>query len=240
MSDPLYELRQVQVVYAGRRVLEVDRLAIHERETLVVVGPNGAGKSTLLRLLNFLEAPSRGYLLYQGEPVPHPAPLELRRRVTTLFQRPALLARTVWENAAFGLRIRRQVPGDPLRQLLRRLDLEDLANAPTWTLSGGEAQRVALARALAVEPQVLLLDEPTANLDPHNLSVVEGMIQALRAERACTLIVVTHNVFQARRLADRVAMLHEGRLIEAGQADQFFEGPRDPRAAAFVRGELVV
>jgi tungstate transport system ATP-binding protein len=240
MSGPLYELQQVEVVYADRRVLEVDRLAIHERETLVVVGPNGAGKSTLLRMLNFLEAPSRGHIVYRDKPVPHPAPLELSRRVTTVFQRPALLARTVWENAALGLRIRRQVPGEPLRSLMRRLDLEDLANAPAGTLSGGEAQRVALARALAVEPEVLLLDEPTANLDPYNLSVVEGMIQELRAERACTLIVVTHNVFQARRLADRVAMLHEGRLIEAAEASEFFDHPRDPRAAAFVRGELVV
>jgi tungstate transport system ATP-binding protein len=239
MSTPQYELRQVEVSYEGRRILEVDQLEVQQGETLVVVGPNGAGKSTLLRLLNFLEAPSGGRLLFRGEPVPHPAPLELRRRVTTVFQRPALLNRTVWDNVAYGLRVRGGAPGEPLRELLRRLDLEDLAQARAGSLSGGEAQRVALARALAVRPEVLLLDEPTANLDPYNLSVVEGMIQQLRAEGASTLVIVTHNVFQARRLADRVAMLHGGRLIEVAAAAEFFDHPRDPRAAAFVRGELV-
>jgi tungstate transport system ATP-binding protein len=239
MSAPLYELRQVEVSYEGRRILEVDQLEVQPGETLVVVGPNGAGKSTLLRLLNFLEPPSGGRLRFRGEPVPHPAPLELRRRVTTVFQRPALLNRTVWDNVGYGLRVRGIAPGKPLRGLLRSLDLEGLAQARAGSLSGGEAQRVALARALAVEPEVLLLDEPTANLDPYNLSVVEGMIQQLRAEGSCTLVVVTHNVFQARRLADRVAMLHGGRLIEAAAAAAFFDHPRDPRAAAFVRGELV-
>jgi len=239
MSAPLYELRQVEVTYANRRVLEVDQLTVQEGETLVVVGPNGAGKSTLLRLLNFLEPPTVGALHFRGEPAPHPAPLELRRRVTTLFQRPALLNRTVWDNVAYGLRLRGQAPGEPLRGLLRSLDLEGLADARAGSLSGGEAQRVALARALAVQPEVLLLDEPTANLDPYNLAVVEGMIQQLRAEGSCTLVVVTHNVFQARRLADRVAMLHGGRLIEAAAAAAFFDRPQDLRAAAFVRGELV-
>ena len=239
MSAPLYELRQVEVSYEGRRILEVDHLAVQQGETLVVVGPNGAGKSTLLRLLNFLEPPTGGTLLFQGEPAPHPAPLELLRRVTTVFQRPALLNRTVRDNVAYGLRLRGRAPGEPLRELLRRLDLEGLAQARAGSLSGGEAQRTALARALAVQPEVLLLDEPTANLDPYNLSVVEGMIQQLRAEGSRTLVVVTHNVFQARRLADQVAMLHGGRLIEAAAAAEFFDHPRDPRAAAFVRGELV-
>jgi tungstate transport system ATP-binding protein len=145
----------------------------------------------------------------------------------------------VWENVAYGLRLRGQDPGAVTAELLGRLALQDLEHASASSLSGGEAQRVALARALALDPEVLLLDEPTANLDPYNLGLVEGLIQELRTERRCTLIIVTHNVFQARRLADRVAMLHEGRLIEAAGATEFFERPKDPRAAAFVRGELV-
>ena len=120
-----------------------------------------------------------------------------------------------------------------------REDLEKLARAPADRLSGGEAQRVALARALAVQPKVLLLDEPSANLDPYSMGLVEGMIQSLRAERRTTQVVVTHNVFQARRLADRVAMLLRGRIIEVAEADRFFEQPSDPRSAAFLRGELV-
>ncbi|HLB64167.1 MAG TPA: ATP-binding cassette domain-containing protein [Anaerolineales bacterium] len=239
MSEPLFDLRAIEVAYGDRAVLSVDRLTISEHEALVIVGPNGAGKSTLLRLLNFLEPPDRGEIRFHGRLVPYPAPLDLRRGVTTVFQRPALLNRSVFENIAYGLRLRRRETLLLTRKLVERLALHDLERAPAANLSGGEAQRVALARALALEPEVLLLDEPTANLDPYNMGLVEGLIQELRTERRCTLIVVTHNVFQARRLADRVAMLHEGRLIEVAGAAQFFASPRDPRAAAFVRGELV-
>jgi tungstate transport system ATP-binding protein len=239
MSDSVFELRGVEVIYGGRSVLTVDRLAVQKHGCLVVVGPNGAGKSTLLRLMNFLEPPTSGEILFHGEPVRHPAPLALRRKVTTVFQRPVLLHRTVLENVAYGLRLRGREPAGAAQALLERLDLDSLSGAQASSLSGGESQRVALARALAVEPEVLLLDEPTANLDPFNLSLVEAMIQELRAERRCTLVIVTHNVFQARRLADRVAMLHGGSLIEEAEAARFFDRPVDPRAAAFVRGELV-
>ncbi len=239
MSNPVFELRGVEVTYGGRAVLKVEALKVQEHGCLVVVGPNGAGKSTLLRLLNFLEPPTSGEIVFHGEPVRYPAPLALRRKVTTVFQRPVLLQRTVLENVAYGLRLRGRGPAGAAGALLKRLALDDLSGAQASSLSGGESQRVALARALALEPEVLLLDEPTANLDPFNLSLVEAMIQELRAERRCTLVIVTHNVFQARRLADRVAMLHGGSLIEEAEAAQFFDRPIDPRAAAFVRGELV-
>jgi tungstate transport system ATP-binding protein len=239
MNEPVYELRAVEVTYGDRTVLSVGHLAVSEHEALVIVGPNGAGKSTLLRLLNFLEPPGRGEIRFHGQLIAHPAPLDLRRKVTTVFQRPTLLSRSVSDNIAYGLRVRGREPKEPTRMLVDRLALQGLERAPATRLSGGEAQRVALGRALAVEPEVLLLDEPTANLDPYNLGLVEGLIQELRAERRCTLIVVTHNVFQARRLADRVAMLHEGKLIEVAEAAEFFDHPRDARAAAFVRGELV-
>jgi len=239
MSEPVFELRQVEVTYAGRTVLTVDHLEVREHEALVVVGPNGAGKSTLLRLMNFLEPPTSGEIHFRGEPVRFPVPLALRRRVTTVFQRPVLLHRTVFDNVAYGLRLRGLEPAALTAALLKELDLGGLSLAQASSLSGGEAQRVALARALAIEPEVLLLDEPTANLDPFNLGLVEAMIQRLRAEGRSTLVLVTHNVFQARRLADRVAMLHGGSLIEVAQAAEFFDRPRDPRAAAFVRGELV-
>jgi tungstate transport system ATP-binding protein len=239
MNKGVFELRGIEVVYGSRAVLAVEHLTVPQDEALVIVGPNGAGKSTLLRLLHFLEPPGRGEIRFRGQPVPDPAPLSLRRIVTTVFQRPALLNRSVYDNIAYGLRLRGREPGAITRHLLERLALEDLQSAPAHSLSGGEAQRVALARGLAVEPEVLLLDEPTANLDPYNMGLVEGLIQELRTERRCALVIVTHNVFQARRLADRVAMLHEGRLIEVAQAAEFFDRPRDPRAAAFVRGELV-
>jgi len=239
VSAPLYELHEVVVRYGGRTVLSIDHLALMGDETTVVVGPNGAGKSTLLRLLNFLEPPTSGALRFRGEPLDYPAPLALRRRVTTVFQRPALLNRSVLDNVSYGCRVRGNHSRTALGQLMGRLDLTELADAPAADLSGGETQRVAMARALAVEPEVLLLDEPTANLDPYTLTVVERTIQQLRSEAACALVVVTHNVFQAQRLADRVVMLHGGRLIEVAEAGDFFDHPRDPRSAAFVRGELV-
>jgi tungstate transport system ATP-binding protein len=239
MNDAVFELRDIEVVYGSRTVLAVDHLAVPQDEALVIVGPNGAGKSTLLRLLNFLEPPARGEIRFRGQPVPYPAPLALRRQVTTVFQRPALLNRSVHDNISYGPRLRGRDPRAITQLLLERLSLEGLERASAHSLSGGEAQRVALARSLAVEPEVLLLDEPTANLDPYNMGLVEGLIQELRTERRCTLVIVTHNVFQARRLADRIAMLHEGKLIETSTAAEFFEHPRDARAAAFVRGELV-
>ena len=167
------------------------------------------------------------------------APLELHREITTVFQHPILLKRSTWDNLVFGLNLRRQRPDGSLTTLVRQLDLEKLLHTPAERLSGGEAQRVALARALAIRPKVLLLDEPSANLDPYSAGLVEKMVLGLRSERNTTIVLVTHNVFQARRLADRVVMLLGGRIVEAAETDRFFESPRDPRTAAFVRGELV-
>jgi tungstate transport system ATP-binding protein len=122
---------------------------------------------------------------------------------------------------------------------LARVGLIDLAKAPARTLSGGEAQRVALARALVVEPKVLLLDEPTANLDPYNVKLIEQIVAEVNRESRTTVVLVTHNVFQAKRLANRVALLLEGQLIEITDTDTFFNAPCDPRTAAFVRGDMV-
>jgi tungstate transport system ATP-binding protein len=124
-------------------------------------------------------------------------------------------------------------------QALDQVGLSHLANQQARLLSGGEAQRVALARAIVLQPDVLLLDEPTANLDPYNVSLIESIIRRLNNERGMTLVLVTHNVFQARRLAHRVAFLLEGRIVEVAEVQQFFESPTDPRTAAFVRGDMV-
>lgn len=239
MNASVYDLKHTTVEYGGRRVLELNELSIREGEVLIVLGPNGAGKSTLLRLLNLLEAPGSGQIAYRGQPVRFPAPLALRREITTVFQHPILLKRSTWDNVVFGLRLRGQRPEGSLSALVRQLDLEKLVHTSAERLSGGEAQRVALARALAIRPRVLLLDEPSANLDPYSAGLVEQMVLGLRSERNTTVVLVTHNVFQARRLADRVVMLLGGRIVEAAEANRFFESPRDPRTAAFVRGELV-
>lgn len=235
----LYELRQIVKRYGAREVLQIKRLNILAGCCWVLLGPSGAGKSTLLRLLNFLEPPDSGMIYFDGEALPPSGPpLPWRRAITTVFQRPLLLRGSVWDNVAYALWLRGRY--DPLRveAALARVGLSDLAQAPASTLSGGEAQRVALARALVIEPRVLLLDEPTANLDPANVARIEEVIQGLR-HGATTIILVTHNLFQARRLADEVALLIHGELVEAGPAASLFERPQDPRTVAFLTGKMV-
>ncbi len=242
MSDIVYHLEQVDKSYNGRCVLQVDSLDIRRGEILALVGPSGAGKSTLLRLLNFLEPPTSGsirFLDFEFTPDRTP-PLDLRRRVTTVFQRPILLNRTVWANVAYGLKLRRQRQFDGrVQAALEQVGLASMARQRARILSGGEAQRVALARAMVLQPDVLLLDEPTANLDPYNVGLIEEIVHTLNAKRGTTLVLVTHNVFQAKRLAHRVALFLEGQIAEIADAETFFGSPRDPRTAAFVRGEMV-
>jgi len=236
----VYRLQNVRKAYGGRTVLDIDHLHIQAGEVFAVVGPSGAGKSTLLRLLNFLEPSTAGRIEFDGQPVnDNHLPLALRRQVTTVFQRPVLLNTSVESNVAYGLRLRGERGDGRVRELLRLVGLNELAKAPARRLSGGEAQRVALARALAIEPRVLLLDEPTANLDPYNVGLIESIVADVNRRRGTTVVLVTHNVFQARRLAHRAALLLEGRVVEVAAADDFFERPQDPRTAAFVRGEMV-
>jgi tungstate transport system ATP-binding protein len=238
----LYRLRQLRQAYGEpvpRVVLDLDALDIEAGEVLAVVGPSGAGKSTLLRLLNFLERPASGVIEFDGQPIAAEPPLAVLRRVTTVFQRPLMLSQTVYDNVAFGLRLRGAPDGARVAAAVAEVGLEALARAPAGRLSGGEMQRAALARALVLDPAVLLLDEPTANLDPNNIGLIETILKRQNRERGTTLVVVTHNVFQARRVAQRVALLLAGRLVEVAPTDAFFERPQDPRTAALVRGDMI-
>ena len=240
-TEVVYQLENVTKAYSGRTVLAIDRLDITAGELLAVVGPSGAGKSTLLRLLNFLEPPSSGCIRYRGAVTNGRLPeLEVRREITTVFQRPLLLNRPVAANVAYGLRLRGQQRVESrVAASLELVGLSQLARSRATQLSGGEAQRVALARTLIIEPRVLLLDEPTANLDPYNVNLIEQVIRRINRERATTIVLVTHNVFQARRLAHRVAFMLNGHIIEVSDVDTFFGAPRDARTAAFVRGDMV-
>lgn len=240
-SEILYSLRRVTKAYNRRTVLNIAALDIRRGEILALVGPSGAGKSTLLRLLNFLESPTAGKIALDDFTLNGALPpLEIQRRVTTVFQQPILLNRSVMENVAYGLHLRRQrkVRATVLAELTR-VGLETLANAPARTLSGGEQQRVALARALAIRPEVLLLDEPTANLDPGNVALIEQIVRTVNREQGVTIVLVTHNVFQARRLAHRTAVMLDGSIIEIGDTETLFTTPADPRTGAFLRGEMV-
>ncbi len=236
-------IRDLKKNYNGRGVLEIRALDILQGERLAVVGPSGAGKSTLLRLLHFLEAPSSGLIAYRhngkalfqtGQPVD----LIARRRIGMVFQRPEMAHGSVRENVGLGLRFRGRADDDRIMEVLAEVEIAHLASADVSELSGGELQRVALARVMAIRPDVVLFDEPTANLDPANVFLVERIVRRLNEEGA-TIVLVTHNIFQARRLADRVAFLMDGKLVEVSDVEIFFNDPADERSRAFVRGEMI-
>ena len=245
MDDLVYRLERVTKSYASRAapVLALNECLVVQRgEILVVVGPNGAGKSTLLRLLALIEPPSTGTLEFLGvrlERGARPA-TDLRRRVVLVFQRPLLLDASVAANVAYGLKIRgeRNI-GNRVEQALALAGLQHLKGENARSVSGGEAQRVALARALIIEPDVLLLDEPTSNLDPYNVGLIEEIIRAAPVRKRMTVVMVTHNLFQARRLATRVGLLLNGSFVEIASTADFFDQPRDSRTRTFVRGEMV-
>ncbi len=225
----------------GQFVLNVPRLEVRAGEVLCLVGPTGAGKSTLLRLLAGLEAPCQGRVRF-GQHVLgcSDVPLSVLRSITMVHQRPLLLSGTVRSNVAYGVRLRGRARQDsPVQRVLERVGLGALADRPARSLSGGQTQLVALARALVLETDVLLLDEPTANLDPAHVSLVEQAIASTHAEHRTCIVWATHNLFQSRRVSDRVGLLLNGQVVEVCKTDKFFEDPSDERTASFVDGKMV-
>jgi tungstate transport system ATP-binding protein len=237
--DAIYRLESVRHGYNARTVLDIECLEVMRGETLALMGPSGAGKSTLLRLLQFLERPTAGRLVFEGQSVDAEPPLQVRRRVTTVFQHPVMLDRSVRDNVAYGLRVRGTRRSQAhIDSLLEEVGLAPFAGARARTLSGGEVQRVAIARALAFNPDVLLLDEPTANLDPRNVRLVEELIGGRHAQ-GVTIVLAVHQIFQARRLADRTALLLDGRIVEVGATHAVLDAPQDPRTRAFLTGDMI-
>ena len=214
MSAPLYDLHDLCVERGGRRVLGLPALAIPRGTITAVVGGNGAGKSTLLRLLAFLLEPASGRVAFAGQAVDwRPAALAaLRRRVTYVGAAPYLFHGSARRNVAYGLRARGRDAGAAVERALAAVGAAALAERAARTLSSGEAQRVALARALAVEPEVVLFDEPTANVDRASVPLIEAVIAGLPAA-GCSVVLATHDADQARRLADVVIGLDGGTLV---------------------------
>jgi len=234
----LLEVRGLRIRRGGVDLLDIPALAVAPGETLSLIGPNGSGKSTLLLGLSGIERPAAGELFFRAQPVPAgSAALEYRRRVAMVFQEPLLFDATVFENVAAGLRLR----GLGKEQIVKRVGenlehfrIAHLCGRSARTLSGGEAQRTSLARALAVAPEVLLLDEPFAALDPQSREgLIEDLAHTLR-ETGTTTIFATHDRAEALRLADRVAVLEGGRLRQVGSAEEVFRRPADAFVAAFV------
>ncbi|MCX8181715.1 MAG: phosphate ABC transporter ATP-binding protein [Candidatus Methanomethyliaceae archaeon] len=220
--------------YSGRLVLKNVTFNVREGEFFVIVGPNGSGKTTLLRILDLLEDPTSGKVFFDGEEVDYSKDrVALRRKIGMVFQQTLLFDMSVYDNVAYPLKIRGALTKVDIEQRVMRM-LEDVEllgfeQKNALTLSGGEAQRVALAQALVTEPSFLLLDEPTANLDPKNVSIVEGVLSRLNRENKTTIIMTTHNMFQVERLAQRVAILNEGEIKTIGAFRDVF-GYQSPLA----------
>ncbi len=234
------ELDRVSFEAGGKRLIEDLTLAFEAGSRTVILGPNGAGKSLLLRLCHGLLKPTTGRVTWCG-PGAAASSDRLAQRQAMVFQRPVMLRRSVAANVAYALSLngaKRKDRGALVAEALEKTGLSRLAERPARVLSSGEQQRLALARAWALQPEVLFLDEPTANLDPAASHAVERIINGFH-QAGTKIVMTTHELGQARRLADEVLFLHWGRLVERSPADSFFTQPRTPEADAFVRGELL-
>lgn len=228
--------------YGGRRVVDLDLLTVEPGEILAILGPNGAGKSTLFRLLLLLEPPDAGRISLSGREL-RPGDREAQRRMAGVFQRPFLFSGTVQDNAAYGLRIRgvgREERERRAAEALEAVGLARLAERNASTLSGGEAQRVALARALVLRPEILLLDEPTSNLDVTVRRRFREDLQRLVRARAGGTVLITHDPADAFTLADRIAVMERGRIVQVGSPNTLVVEPATPFIAAFTGAELLL
>lgn len=225
-------LEGVSFAAGGRTIIEPLSLALDKGMSTIVLGANGAGKSVLMRLMHGLIAPSAGRVAWSRP--------EAHRRQAMVFQRPVMLRRSAIANVVYALQAARVPPRDCERrayEALAEVGLTHAAGRPARVLSGGEQQRLALARAWALHPEVLFLDEPTANLDPGAVREIEAVIKAFDVS-GTKIVMSTHNLGQARRLGDEILFLHQGRLVERAPVEDFFKRPASAEAAAFVKGEL--
>lgn len=236
----MIRIQNLFMSFGDKKVLKNINLAIHQGEIFALIGPSGTGKTTFLRILNFLEKPSEGNIRFNG--MENQEVLEIRRKMSLLFQTPAIFNKSVFENVAYSLKVRcieKRIIEKKVSEALNIVALTGLEDRKARTLSGGEAQRMAFARAIVYEPALLLLDEPTANLDPSNVTKIEEIIKRIRDERGTTIVIATHNIPQVRRIADRVGILLNGELIEVNSKEGIFSKAKDARSEAFIKGEMI-
>jgi tungstate transport system ATP-binding protein len=219
------ELKEVTKDYGTKIVLDKINLEIREGEILALLGPNGSGKSTILKILAFIESPTSGEVNFLGEKVNFKNTEKTRLQSTLVFQKTTLFSTSVYNNIVYGLKIRK-VPKPErdieVKRALKLVRLEGFEKRNSRKLSGGEQQRVAIARALVLNTKLLLLDEPTANLDPKNAGILEEVIDAVNRENKVTIVIATHNMFQAKTLPHRIALIDEGKITEIGSPAEVF------------------
>ncbi|MDY6835717.1 MAG: ABC transporter ATP-binding protein [Chloroflexota bacterium] len=241
----LIETRDLNKVYGSKQILKNINLRIETGDAYALIGRSGAGKTTLLRILDLLEEPTSGEVWINGSRLTHKgtSALEARRKMAFVLQKPMVFNSSVYNNVAVGLRWRREnkhTIRNQVERILEMMELIDFKDRNARTLSGGEAQRVALARAMVIQPQVLLLDEPTANLDPLSTSRIETSISRIIDEFDTTVIMATHDMTQGQLLANKIAMIIDGEIVQEGSPRDIFYSPSDKAVARFVGIENVL
>lgn len=243
MTEYIFKAEGLKKDYEGKTVLDIEKIEIQREKITAIIGPSGAGKSTLLHLLNRIESPSSGMIWFEDSEIGKKVlSLELRRSMVMVFQKPLVFTTTVYENLAYGLKLRgikKEQIREKVEEMLEITGLKDKSHQKANTLSGGEAQRVAIGRALIVRPKVLLLDEPTANLDPANISIIEELIKFGKNNYGLSVIIVTHNMFQAKRLSDNTMFMFNGKIIEYDTTENLFNSPKNKTTRAFINGEMI-
>lgn len=222
----LYKIDSLKKIHGTTTILDIGELAIERGTIYSLIGPNGAGKTTLLNLLSFLDVPTSGTIHFQGTPVVFQQRIlhQLRRQVVQVDQYPILFTGTVAKNVAYGLKIRgveRKQRDTVVEEVLEMVGMSSFINADALTLSGGETKRVALARALAIEPKVLLCDEPTANVDTENQAIIIDILKKCNRDKNVSLLFATHSLSEAATLAENTIVLHNGRLSQTRRANVF-------------------
>jgi len=243
-STPVLEIKNLEVKRGGVTILNVSSLLIHEGEILALIGPNGAGKTTLLQTLSYLLKPFQGEIFFKGEKVEtNHSVLEYRRKLAMVFQEPLLFDTTVFSNVASGLKIRgmrRNEIRDRVIEQLNRFGIGHLNDRSAKTLSGGESQRTSLARAFALRPEILLLDEPFASLDPLTRDSLIEDLERILSQTRTTAIFATHDRLEALRLSDRIAVMNNGMIQQIGSPEEVMNHPIDEFVASFVGVETIL
>ena len=229
----------------GRDILKGANLRVERGEVHALIGPTGAGKTTLLRLIDMLDTPAAGKILIDGNDVAHSEKtrLEARRRMAFVLQKPVVFNLSVYDNVAYGLKWRgidSQSVHEKVNGILETVGLAEYRKRNARTLSGGEMQRVAIARAIATGPEVLLLDEPSANLDPVSAARIEDLISGIIKKEKITVVMATHDMAQGQRLADKISVLVDGEVVQTGGAREIFASPRNRQIAEFVGMENII
>ncbi len=231
------ELKHIDKNYRALKALSSISLEAEGGKIVVLIGINGAGKTTLMRIIAGLEEPSSGNILFDKQSMNSG---ELRKIATMVFQRTAMFDRSVYDNVAFGLQVRginEKEIAEKVPIVLRLVGLTNFEKRKARKTSGGEQQRIALARAFLLSPRILLLDEPTANLDPNNAVIIERAITSRKKEDEI-IIIATHNLAQAKRLGDEIIHIHDGKIVEHSSPDEFFNNPQSEITKKFINGEL--